>query len=217
MLALVFANGDLNPGPLVDRALAAADEASLWVAADGGALHAEALGAPIQTVIGDMDSLTEADLIRLEARGATLRRFSPAKDETDLELALLYVIERGADSVRVIGALGGRLDQTLANVLLLTRPELAGRDIRLVAGRQAAWLLTPGAHPIEGRPGDTLSLVPLGGDAGGVATDGLQYPLHEETLAFGPARGVSNVFVGAQATVRLESGLLLAIHTLGRA
>ena len=217
MLALVFANGDLNPGPLVDRALAAADETSLWVAADGGALHAEELGAPLQTVIGDMDSLSEADLARLEARGATLRRYPPAKNETDLELALLYVVERGAERVVVIGALGGRLDQTLANVLLLTRPELAGRDIRLVAGQQVAWLLTPGVHPIAGTPGDTLSLVPLGGDALGVATDGLEYPLRRETLAFGPARGVSNVFAASQASVRLESGLLLAIHTLGKA
>ena len=217
MLALVFANGDLNPGPLVDQALAAADETSLWVAADGGALHAEALGVPIQTVIGDMDSLSEADLARLEAGGAALRRYPPAKNETDLELALLYVVERGAGPVRVIGALGGRLDQTLANVLLLTRPELAGRDIRLVAGQQAAWLLTPGTHPIAGTPGDTLSLIPLGGDALGVTTVGLHYPLRQETLAFGPARGVSNVFEVPQAQVSLDSGLLLALHTLGRA
>ena len=217
MLALVFANGDLNPGPLVDQALAAADEASLWVAADGGALHAEALGVPIQTVIGDMDSLSEADLARLEAGGAVLRRFPPVKNETDLELALLYVVEQGAECVRVIGALGGRLDQTLANVLLLTRSELAGRDIRLVAGQQAAWLLTPGTHPIAGTPGDTLSLIPLGGDALGVTADGVQYPLRQETLAFGPARGVSNVFEAAQAQVSLDSGLLLALHTLGRA
>jgi len=217
MLAVVFANGDLNPGPLVEQAVAAADATSLWVAADGGAHHAEALGLPVGVVIGDMDSLTESDLTRLEAAGAEIVRYPPAKNETDLELALLYAIEHGAERMVVIGALGGRLDQTLANVLLLTRPELMGRDIRLVAGQQTAWLLTPGEHPIRGAPGDTLSLVPLGGDALGVETSGLEYPLRAETLAFGPARGVSNVFVAAQVRVRLDSGLLLAIHTLGKA
>ncbi len=164
-----------------------------------------------------MDSLAEADLARLSAQGVAVQRYPAAKDETDLELALRYAVDRAADRIDVIGALGDRLDQTLANVFLLTLPELAGREIRLVAGRQTARVLAAGTHVLAGEPGDTLSLIPLGGDALGVATDGLVYPLHTETLRLGPARGVSNVFSTGRATVRFEAGLLLAVHTLGRA
>lgn len=216
MQALIFANGDLNPGPLVDRALQDADGA-LVIAADGGARHILALGLAPQMVIGDMDSLSEAELAHCAVLGATILRYPPAKDETDLELALLYAAARDVETVRVIGAMGGRLDQTLANILLLTLPALRGRDVRLVAGRQAAWLLWPGQYRLDGQTGDTLSLIPLGGEAVGVATDGLAYPLRNETLLFGPARGISNVFSADAATVRFSAGMLLVVHTLGRA
>ncbi len=216
MRVLIFANGDLNPGPQVDQALEGAGEA-LIIAADGGARHALALGLAPHIVIGDMDSLSEEELAHCAMLGATLLRYPPAKDETDLELALLYAAGHGAETVRVLGAMGGRLDQTLANILLLTLPALRGRDVRLIAGRQTAWLLWPGEHRLTGQQGDTLSLIPLGGEVTGIVTTGLAYPLRNETLSFGPARGISNVFAAETATIRLAAGMLLAVHTLGRA
>ena len=216
MQALVFANGDLNPGPMVDRALSGAANA-LRVAADGGARHMLALDLPPQVVIGDMDSLGVADLAVCVGRGAIIHRYPAAKNETDLELALLYVVAQGADVIHVIGAMGNRLDQMLANILLLTLSPLRERDVRLVAGRQMAWVLPPGTHRLHGTVGDTLSLLPLGGDSGAVTTSGLRYALQAVPLLFGPARGVSNVFVGPEATVTLADGLLFVVHTLGRA
>jgi thiamine pyrophosphokinase len=214
--AIIFANGDLNPGPAVDAILNECETCAL-IGADGGARHLLALDLAPALVIGDMDSLTDAQIAQCEARGASVLRHPPEKDETDLELALLHVAELGAAWVRIIGAMGNRLDQLLANVLLLTLPALSGCDVRLVAGRQTAWLLKPGTHAVTGAAGDTLSLIPLGGAAEGVTTQGLAYPLKDETLAFGPARGVSNVMAGDSASVRVAEGLLLAVHTLGRA
>jgi len=117
----------------------------------------------------------------------------------------------------VIGAVGNRLDHTLANIYLLALPQLAGRTVKMVGGREEVTLLRPGTHRIDGAAGDTISLLPVGGPAGGVRTDGLTYPLHGETLHFGPARGVSNVLTGQTANVTLESGWLLLIHTEGKA
>lgn len=217
MRVLVFANGDLKPGAMVDRAVQEAGPEALIIGADGGAQHILALGLTPHVVIGDMDSIAEGDLARCRALGASIITSSPAKDETDLELALLHAADTGATWMRIVGAMGGRLDQTLANVLLLTLPALQGCDARLVAGEQMAWVLGPGEHDLQGAAGDTLSLVPLGGDAGPVTTQGLDYPLRGETLEFGPARGISNLFSGGMARVSLEAGCLLAVHTLGRA
>jgi thiamine pyrophosphokinase len=207
--ALIFANGDLNDGPAVRAALEAAPGA-LVVAADGGARHARALELPVHALVGDLDSLGWVPA------GAEVQRTSPEKDETDLELALLLAVERGANWIRVLGAVGDRLDQTLGNVMLLALPALRGRDVRLVSGRQTAWLVQ-GHTVIEGQAGDTLSLLPLGGDAEGVRTEGLSYPLRGETLRFGPARGMSNVLAGARAEVWVGRGRLLAVFTPGRA
>ena len=160
----------------------------------------------------------------MEAAGARVIRFSPRKDETDLELALRHAARQDATEILILAALGGRLDLTIANLLLLALPELKGRDVRIVAGAQTAFLIRaghaghggPGGNDgalIEGQPGDTVSLIPLGGDAVGVTAEGLEWPLHEDRLRFGPARGVSNVLTAEQARVRVRQGLLLCVVT----
>lgn len=213
---LIFANGDINDGAMVRRALTAAQE-PLIVAADGGARAALYFGYLPHLVIGDLDSLSPVEVQNLAARGVEIKRYPTEKDETDLELALRYAADQEADRVRIVGGIGDRLDQTLANMYLLALPELTGRDVAFVAGKQEICLLHPGEHTLTGSPGDTLSLIPLGGAVQGVSTAGLQYPLRDETLAFGPARGVSNVMQHDQAQVRLREGVLLVIHTVGRA
>ena len=56
---------------------------------------------------------------------------------------------------------------------------------------------------------DIVTLLPLGRDAEGVTTTGLQWALDHATLSFGPARGVSNVMTADSASVRLAEGMLL--------
>ena len=221
MRAVIFANGEFpDAGEIAD--LLRPDD--LIVAADGGTQHALTVGVIPHVVIGDLDSLPPDERARVEAAGSQVIHFSPRKDETDLELALLHAAREGATEILVLAALGGRLDQTIANLLLLALPELKGRDVRIVAGAQTAFLIHAGhaGHGgpagndgalIEGQPGDTVSLIPLGGDAVGVTAEGLEWPLHEDRLRFGLARGVSNALTAEQARVRVRQGLLLCVVT----
>ena len=191
----------------------------LVIAADRGATHARAWGWPLHLLVGDLDSLSTDEAAHVAAGGVPVITAPAAKDETDLELALAHALNRGAGEIIICGALGGRSDHMLANVLLLARPELADLTVTLVDGRESIRLLRSGssapAHlDLLGTKGDLLSLLPLGGDAVGVTTEGLQYPLHDETLFVGQARGVSNVFTGARAGIALRHGLLLVIHTV---
>jgi thiamine pyrophosphokinase len=212
---LIFANGDVNDGPMVRRALTDWQDA-LCIAADGGARVAKALDVTVGVVIGDMDSVSQTDLSELEQR-AEILRYPPEKNETDLELALMYAVEQGASWIRIVGAVGDRFDQTLSNVYLMALPILRDCDVRMVAGKQETWLIGAGEHTIEGQGGDTVSLIPLNGTVHGVKTDGLYYPLRDEDLIFGPARGVSNVLNGDRASVSVREGVLLVVHTIGRA
>lgn len=214
--ALIFANGDANDGPVVQQALQIGSDA-IVIAADGGARIADNYQCVINTIVGDMDSLSPSEIEVYAQRGVEIRRYAAEKDETDLELALLLAVERGARWIRIIGGVGDRLDQTLANVYLMALPILTGCDVRLVASKQESWLLGAGEHVIFGAQGDTVSLIPLSGAVVGVQTQNLYYPLRDETLNFGPARGVSNVMTGSQAIVGIREGVLLIIHTLGRA
>jgi thiamine pyrophosphokinase len=208
---LIFANGALEDGGWLAPYLA---RAAAVIAADGGLRHLLALGRRPDVLIGDLDSLppgVDAD----NAAGQVIRH-PRDKDETDLELALFLAVERySGGEVLILGGFGGRFDHMLANVLLLAHPRLLGRPIRFVDDRQSVWLLSsdpPGEATITGAPGDIVSLLPLGGPARVLATTGLRWPLHDEVLAFGAARGVSNEMTAAVATVRLGSGVVVCVQ-----
>ncbi len=209
-LALVIADA---PGLVIadyQEQLAAAE---LVIAADGGARHLLGGKRLPNLAVGDFDSLEPHFLAELEQDGVAIERHPIHKDETDLELALLRAVEHGATTIIVLGALGGRPDQHLANLQLLLHPALRPLDVRLL---HAGWevFVVHDRATIKGQPGDIVSLLPMTPVVDGIVTEGLYYPLQNETLRLGPARGVSNVLQGTSATVHLRSGVLLAMHNL---
>lgn len=212
MKVVVVAGGDADP-----RDAECLRHADLVIAADGGAAFLESIGRLPDLLVGDLDSADAAMVERLTAAGVAVERHPAAKDATDAELALDRAVAAGARQVTVIGAFAGeRLDHELANLLLLTDPGWAGalEDLRMVRGRTLARAVHgPGMLVLEARPGDTVSLLPVGGDAHGVSTAGLEFPLAGETLGLGRSRGISNVVASAPASVSLEDGVLLAIET----
>ena len=136
---------------------------------------------------------------------------SAHKDETDLELALLYAVTHFAEDIQIFGSLGGRLDQTIGNIFLLAHPAFSERNIVLVESDQRAWLVTSDTQ-ISGSVGDTVSLIPIGEEVQIRQTTGLQWQLLDEKLLLGPARGISNVMTAKTATVSIETGRLLCVH-----
>ncbi len=214
--AIVLANGTLDDPARLRRRVAAWGPAEV-IAADGGVNCAAQLGLRPDVVIGDLDSLHPETRASLTQAGARLHPSPAEKDETDLELAVRLAVAGGAQQVAILGALGGRLDMTLANVLLLADDRLAGARVELWNEEQTAWIIRPPGGELLGQVGDTISLVPLGGPAAGITTHNLAYPLKGESLLVGPARGVSNLVRAVPAAVDLAAGWLLAVHTPGRA
>src|SRR6266700_7218787 len=210
MHIVIFAGGVLRPGKAVDAAIAQADYV---IAADGGAATALSYSCTPSIVVGDFDSLDPTLQEQLREQGIHLIQAAIEKNETDTELAVQVAIERGARAITLLGALGGeRFDHTMANILLLADIETV--PAKIVDGPSTCWLLRgPGSSFINGQKGDLLSLLPLTGEATGVRTKGLYYPLHGETLRFGKPRGVSNVLTQEHAEVSLVGGMLLVVLT----
>jgi thiamine pyrophosphokinase len=213
---LVVADGDVPDGSALDATWPGWDaHVGLVIGADGGALRTDRIGRRPDIVVGDGDSLGPAAIERFRADGIEVRLVPAEKDQSDTELAVTTAIEVGATRLTVLGAFGGRrFDHALANVALLALPALGGRPIALLDERTRVRLLTgPASLDLEGRNGDVVSLLPFGADVEGVVTRGLQYPLRDETLEAGPARGLSNVRVGTAALVTARSGRLLVVES----
>jgi len=184
------------------------------IAADGGTRHALALDVRPHVIVGDMDSLDPPLLAELQAQGTEVERHPTGKDATDLELAIERAVDDGAGEIVVMGALGGRLDQTLANVLILAQRVWPAR-ISLGEGSQVATLLRGGERlRLGGAPGTTVSLLPLTPEVTGITYEGLLYPLTGATLRLGSTRGLSNQVAAQPATVRIASGLALVVQVL---
>jgi len=220
--ALVVADGDVPARAALAAAWPGWDAGIADViAADGGLVRSGALGLRVDLLVGDLDSLSPSLAEAAAAEGIAILRARVDKDESDAELALLEAVRRGATRVTVLGAFGGpRLDHALANLWLLAHPGLAGVDVALLDAGSRASLVTapaPDGSPVHralpGPVGATVSLLPLGGDVTGITTSGLRYPLRDEPLRTGPARGLSNVRAAADASLTVRAGRLLIVET----
>jgi thiamine pyrophosphokinase len=212
MQAVIVVAGDADPRDAERLA-----DADLVIAADGGARFLESVGRRPDVLVGDLDS-TDATLVeRLAQAGVAVERHPAAKDATDAELAIERAVAAGARRITVIGAFAGeRVDHELANLLLLTDRAWAEAtdDFRLVRGATTVRALHgPGRLEMEAGTGGTVSLLPLGGDALGITTAGLRFPLTAEALRLGRSRGLSNEVVEAPASVELVAGVLLVVES----
>lgn len=185
----------------------------LVVAADSGVSHAELLGLRVDIVVGDLDSIDPVTLDRAIANGARVERHRVDKDKTDLELALDVAVlaHNQAASYVVVASVGGRLDHALANLLLLASPTYAHVSVEAFVDRWHVSVVRDRTK-LAARPGGLVTLLPVGGDAHGVMTDALQYPLRRESLPVGTTRGVSNVAVDSVIEVGLDAGVLLVLR-----
>ncbi len=201
-IAVVLAGGTVRAS---ERLLSLVAGAAFVVAADGGLANAERLALRPNLIVGDFDSVTPEVLDRYP--GLPQLRHPRIKDSLDLELALDEVDRRGWRHVVVVGALGDRVDQTLAAVLIAACRARTGTSILLANGVQEVWLLSTGDVREPGLPAGTVfSVSSLVGDAR-VDVEGARFELTGATLPFGVGIGVSNE-AGSRLVVRVIEGLV---------
>ena len=205
---IVFANGELPDLEKARRLLRPDDHI---LCADGGIRHALALGLQPHLIIGDMDSIPKDRWQALQQNGVPLELYPRDKNETDLELAIQQALELEPEQILIVGALGGRLDQTIANIAILSDTQRTRPDIRLDDGVEEVFFCRDQVE-VQGRSGDVVSLIPWGRVVDGIQTRGLRWSLNDESLYPQKTRGISNELLGNTAFVSIATGLLLVIH-----
>jgi len=215
--ALILAGGDRPDPALLDAHWPGWRDATLVIAADGGARHATSLGLRLHQVIGDYDSLSAGDIDELEAAGVAVTRFPTNKDATDTELALLAALDAGAAEITLLCTWGGRSDHAIGTLALLAHPRCGAATVAIQDEQTRTQLLRSGAElKLRGAVGRIISITPWGSDAI-VSATGVRWTLDSALLVAGSTRGISNVATATESIITVHDGAVLVSEGGGAA
>lgn len=207
---VIIGAGDLTVGQIEYQA-----GEDFLIAVDGGIMYCQLLDVEPDLLLGDFDSVDEewgAAVERIEGEAPEkVIRLSPQKDDTDLYAALKEGLRRGYKNFRLYAATGGRLDHTLANIQSLLYLKRQGAVGYLMDGHGMILVLENESVTFKKEMEGYLSIFSLGKEAKGVTLGGLKYPLDAYTMTNDFPIGISNEFIGEEATVTVEDGQLVVL------
>ena len=209
-VVFIVAGGEMGDAAFFRKQIKEAAPAA-FVCADSGAMHLKASGLVPDIVIGDLDSIAGEALSDFEKAGSRIVRHPRRKDETDTELALYESLTLHPTEIWIWGAMGKRLDHTLANLSLLYIGIQKGLFVKLVDPWCEAFMINRRTD-IVGKRGQTVSLFPVNGKVTGITLKGFEYPLDKSVMEIGHPYGVSNRLSGVRGTINMASGLLLVVR-----
>lgn len=184
-----------------------ADEGDFIICADGGFKHSTLLGRMCDLVVGDFDSLG----LTPEFENKII--LPCEKDFTDMKVAVDEGLKRGYRAFVIFGALGGeRSDHSVANVALLSYLCSKGAKGKLIHGEKN-WLgFSDGEITLPQRKNGYISVFSLCDESNGVTIKGLRYCVNDVSLRLDTPFGVSNEFIGEEASISVKSGRLLVVY-----
>jgi thiamine pyrophosphokinase len=200
----LFFGGDLHATPQIRKMI---EGAGVIGAANGGAEHALKLGYEPTFVVGDLDSISEGVIRRLKK--TDIYPYAPDKNKSDSELALEHMLSFSPRELIVLGAVGGRIDHTLANLYLLSiiPPKINAK----ILVKDGEIYFTRKKLKFEGDIGDLVSILPEGRRGARIKIDGFYYSLDHELLKFG-SHGLSNRMTQKKVLIEVFEGSLYVFH-----
>jgi thiamine pyrophosphokinase len=210
MKATIIAHGSLNDDNIL---LQECETADVIICADGGAEYAKRLEIKPDYLIGDFDSISNETYEYFVSSGTAIEVFPTEKDYTDTELCINKALSLGCDQICIAAGIGGRLDHSLGNIGLLYYI-LQNNAKGYITGAEACVYLCNNELVIDGKIGDTVSIIPFRGNAIGVTLKGFKYPLTNALVEFGRPIGISNELVCSKGEIQIKNGELLVIRQL---
>ena len=164
-------------------------------------------------IIGDFDSVNTDVLKQYENKNIPIEYLNKEKDYTDTHMALKKTIERGVNNITIIGAIGTRLDHTLANIHILKEALDSGVNAKLVNKNNEIMLIKNKKVVKKNNNYKYISLIPLTTEIKGVTIKGFKYLLKDANLKIGESIGVSNELIDNEATIEIAEGVAILIFS----
>ena len=206
----IISNGIINDPEFIREKLGETN-APIIICADGAARYLRSLDIAPEFIIGDMDSIDDDTMRYFDKRKTTILTYPGNKDETDTQLALEYALKLKPDEIFIFGALGGRIDHSLANITLLIMGVKQGVDVKIIDEICELFIVNQ-QGVVKGKAGDTVSLLPLSSEVAGITLEGFEYPLSDGVMEIGVPYGISNRLIDKKGIITVKSGYLLVIR-----
>ena len=188
-------------------------DASISIGVDRGALVLVNQGIIPDIAIGDFDSIGECDYQKIQQLCSKVIKLPCEKNETDTEVAIEYAISLGVTEIYIYGAMGGRIDHTLANIRLLLQFSEAKVRIFIVDQTNSLCLLSRGDHKFLRPVHQYISFFAFETTVKGLTLRGLKYPLTNYELTQGDIRCISNEVLADKFSLSFDEGYLLMVNS----
>jgi len=208
--ALLILNGELDFGSEKLRKKIEEYKIDKIIAVDGGANNARNLEVKPDLIIGDLDSITDQNKEYYYQNNVELLKFPVEKDQTDSEISVDYCLKNGIKKIFITAALGGRVDQQLANLNLLEYIDELNLEA-IIFSNKIEIALIKSRKQFFNKKGFRLSLIPQTKIVEGVNIKGCKYNLENRDIKRSESRGISNLIENKQAAVTIENGLLIYV------
>ena len=208
MRGLVTAGGDLVSPEIFKEEYGKVD---YKIAVDSGMKFFLKNNCRPDIVIGDFDSISKEGKDFIKENKIPIKEYSAKKDWTDLELGIEYLINKGCQSITILGGTGTRFDHSLANIFMLARYYQKG--IQLILRNDFNRIQVTDNLVTIPKKYKYLSILPIFSEGAVVTLQGVAYPAKETKLIFGSTRGVSNEIIEEQATISVLDGLVYIVES----
>lgn len=176
------------------------------ICADRGFAHIKHTKIIPDLIIGDFDSYSGKLPDNIE-----ILRSVPEKDDTDTMLAVRTAISRGAEKIRIYGALGGRFDHAFANIQTLKFAHDNGCEAEIISEDNIIMLRSQGIHTFEKRENWYFSVFAYSEKLEIKSMSGVKYLVENFTITNSFPIGVSNEFIADYANLHISKGTALVI------
>lgn len=184
------------------------------ICSDGGANHAYNMNIVPDYIIGDLDSINKSIIDYYKNKNVNFEKFPIKKDETDTELCIQLSQKLKAKEIDLIGALGGRIDHTIANINLLYYIRKRGIKPKIISEKEEIYIAIDEEVIIDGEIGNTISILPIKNDAKGVTLKKLEYSLENDDIEFSTPLGISNVMTDINCNIKVNEGSIIIIKNI---
>ena len=189
-------------------------KADYWIGADRGAVTLLHHQIKTDLAIGDFDSVSSNEFTRIRQTVDRVEVFPAAKDETDLELALLEALKQNPDEVIFFGVTGGRLDHTLANIQLLLSLKQEKVNGIIIDRSSQLQIVRPGVYEAAEEPEyPYISFLPVSPEVTGLSLSEFLYPLENAVITWGSTRCISNKLLSGSAVFSFKTGIMAVIRS----